>query len=331
MPYFERARAINYESLAVQVLTLMRQNSKGSLSQRELSKILGFTYNRVGKWESLNSPFLWEDFVAVCKALHFPIEEIFRNYFFWIGNEAFNTLNCWKSILKISSAKGLTAGSKKKKLSIEISEHPSFSEFLEKIDQRPGVLIGWLAKLIDISQLPEFKEDYEKLKNIEVLVQDPICSLVSACLQLTHYKILPQHDSQVLADLLDIEKSQVDHAIEALIKSGSIKYDGGKLKSHANDFTLVRNANLHNLTKYLVEKAQLKIKSNEATQNSQPNSVLSTRLYPLSQKAAQKINELIIQTHFEIAELISKDSDPPDHLRSILIQSFTLNKQKGAL
>lgn len=64
---------LNYEMLTMKVIKTLR----GSCTQLELSKMLGYSYNQYTKFESGLKVFRISDFFKVCEVLKRPLRPVF--------------------------------------------------------------------------------------------------------------------------------------------------------------------------------------------------------------------------------------------------------------
>lgn len=68
---------LDYDGLCKEVLVSLRAQH----SQQWLSRKLGYSFNKVYRWESGEDEFYWSDFVAYCESLKKPLDIVFEKVF----------------------------------------------------------------------------------------------------------------------------------------------------------------------------------------------------------------------------------------------------------
>jgi transcriptional regulator with XRE-family HTH domain len=78
---------MNYSVLKIEILKALR----GSQSQSELSRRLGYSYNQVGKWEANAKRMKWTDFHNFCEVCGVSMTSVTRKVFLFTGENSRDT------------------------------------------------------------------------------------------------------------------------------------------------------------------------------------------------------------------------------------------------
>jgi transcriptional regulator with XRE-family HTH domain len=318
----------DYDFLVREIIIVLR----GKISQRSLSKKLGFSFNQVGKWESGFTNIKWDDFLNLCLHLNLPIENSFQLLFYY----SFEKFNIKSSLVCLEKFLGLSSNSEyienkeiKKWISGKVAPH--FSSILRAFDTRPSMLIGWLSFFLDCSKIYSLKKSYEEfLLRIDTVLNDPNCVYVNAALQLRFYKDLKFHDDKLLASHAACSVSELRKTLALLNEHGIISFDGKKYIACAFDFSFsaLPMLKLRSLTKYTTELAAHRYSLIPAKVNPvrTPNlSVSSVRVTAMSSSASRQVAELIAKFHNEMANIVKEDRLPKDNVQIFILHSFASN------
>lgn len=318
----------DYDFLVREIIIALR----GDLSQRSLSKKLGFTFNQVGKWESGFTHVKWDDFLNLCLQLNLPVENSFRLLFF--GN--YEKFSVTSSLLGLDKFLGLSSNldySENKELKKWISGTvvPHFSSVLRALDTRPSVLIGWLSFFLDVSKVTSLKKSYgEFLLRIDTVLSEPNCVYVNAALQLRFYKDLESHDEVLLASHAACSVSELRKTLILMKNQGIISFDGRKYIACPFDFSFssLPMLKLRSLIKHTTDLAAKRYSLIPAKVNpiKTPNlSVSSVRVTAMSATASRKAGDLIAKFHNEMANIVKEDHLPKDNVQICIVHSFASN------
>ncbi len=317
---------LNYNQVCCEFLRELR----GDLSQRDLSKKLGYSYNQVGKWEAGFKQFKWSDFFHLCKVLKIPWEEYFRN-FIWTFQGEFNPISTVAELSRqlVDQNKELKINSQhilKKWLSGE--RDPDFADVLEIIDIVPSMLLSFVSLFIDGQNLQSLQGRFKDFQmSINLVHEEPLCVFINAALQLKEYKELAAHSDLILADHCGTSEDNLRRVLGLMTWNQLIKFDGRKYYPSPLDFSFsgLRLAKLRSLTKYVTYLAAEKYSvepRGEATSLNNP-CVSSVRVNALSSEAAHKVMGLVSSFHHLVSQVVREDQDKPkDNVQVILIHSF---------
>ncbi|MCB9026344.1 MAG: helix-turn-helix transcriptional regulator [Bdellovibrionaceae bacterium] len=315
----------NYPLLSQEILTFLRAKK----SQRELSQLLGYSYNQVGKWESGATKLKWTDFLKLCETLNIPMQVHMSNY---LGKNT-EKIDLKKMAYHLLNSHGLLDLNNKRicnKLHkwTQAKTPFYFADFLELLDSNPSSLFAWLMFFVDGSQLPTIKKSFEHFQTcMDAVADDPILIYVNAALHLQSYQDLLEHNEILLAQHACVQVAQLREALSVLRSLGIIFYDGKKYYPCPFDFSFsnLRHKNLRKFHKYSTLLAGLGYPLAPTPLEKYKNanaSVSSIRVNAISESAAEKISVLVNKFHNEAADVISNDTEPKQNVQIIVFHSF---------
>ena len=327
-PVHAPAEGTDYERLAQEILRQLR----GSLSQRQLSERLGYSYNQVGKWESGVTRIKWDDMIQLAEALALPMEKRFR-HLIWNMEGEFNVANTLRALEKYQALTSSPEAFEPRQLKRWFSgeSEPDFSGILKAFDLRPGMLISWLASFTDCTGLMPIRKRYEDyLVRLESIFEEPVCTYVNSALHLRCYQELAVHDDKLLAEHAACSIPRMRRALQILVSHGLVSFDGKKYRPSGADFSFsgVRNPKLRALTKYTAELTASRYPDKPITidpERTRNISQSSVRIVDMSAEASRKVADLIMKFHHEVGQNVAEDRAPKDNVQIITIHSFASN------
>lgn len=322
---FQPNLTVDYQSLAREIV----QHIRGSLSQRELSDKLNYTFNQVGKWESGATQIKWDDFIQICQVQKVPLEQAFRECF-WSCSPEFNTAMTLRALSDtFSAAHPLEASfhTALKKWDSRKSD-PDLAEILRLIGTAPAVLLGWLSLFIDCEKIEVLAAPYRKLSCVlNTLSDHPSAAFAHAALRLNAYQSLSFHDETLLAEHSACTRSQLRSTLEHMLSAGMIRFDGQKFYPVSNgpDLSWLNHPKFKTVTHRATLHAAQRFVANPNTRP--PNlannvSYASERTACLSNAAAIEISRRILRFHNEVEEIIHSDVLPKNNVQVILAHTY---------
>ncbi|MCB0392449.1 MAG: DUF4423 domain-containing protein [Bdellovibrionales bacterium] len=319
-------RKVNYQILSQEILTELR----GGLSQRELSQLLGFSFNQVGKWESGATKIKWNDFLLICEKLNVPL----TNYFSYYFNRPIETIdlnNISSSILASFSTVDLNNKDVLKILK-KWAAHKSqiyLIDFLKILDSYPSSLFAWLMLFVDCSKIDSIKQQYNHFNNcMDAVADNPLLIYVNAALKVNEYQMLKEHDELILAKHACIQVSHLKKSLNILLDLGIIHYDGKKYHPCKFDFSFsnLKHRKLRKFHKYCTVLAGDGYPLTPMpidTYRDVNISSTSSRVNAISKEASDKIGKLIAKFHNEVTDVIQNDHGIKNNVQIILLHSFS--------
>lgn len=324
---------LNYQQAAIQLIRLIR----GSISQRDLSQKLGYTFNQVGKWEAGLTQIKWSQFVTLCQILEIPFEQNFK-YIFYNNHKPFSISASIQSILdftNMSSKPDSKARTTYKKW-LDGKTVPDLAEIIQLLSVHPPSLFSWLSSLVDCRNISVFARPYEfYLKNVEIVMHYPLATYVNAALKVKAYQDLSEHNDAVLAEHATCTVSELKKILQILVGTGLVHFDGKKYHAGIFNFKFagIRNEKLRSLTKYTTQLTAERYSTTPLQSAGEAPNVIrqynpsqsSVRVAAMSSEAAQKVVELVLKFHHQVEEVLKQDVGAKDNVQVILLHSFASN------
>ncbi|MCB0420514.1 MAG: helix-turn-helix transcriptional regulator [Bdellovibrionales bacterium] len=318
-------RPIDYYELSRMILKQLR----GDLTQRELSHLLDYSFNQVGKWESGAKILKWQEFIEVLMALEFPVERQMRSYF---GNYkgTFSEPDFLRNLITFFGL-NLTDNKKIQKLTKKwenSTTSPDLAEILLVFDSRPSMLVGFLLQYVDCRQIKPLSDRFQIfLKQLESLSEDPNVGFVNEALKLEDYKKLSVHNDDLLARHSGCTVKALKITLSKQLESGAVVFDGKKYHPSPFDysFSTLNNPKLRTFNKYTFDFVAKKYPVSTDDKVPGPlynSSTTSSRVIALSKKASEKIDKLVSQFHSEVGEIVKNDDDPKLNVQVITLVSM---------
>lgn len=312
-----------YFDLGIEVIRQLR----GELSQRELSRRLGYSFNQVGKWDSGATQIKFADFLQIAAAMGIPVEEKMRGFFYTFQSD-FNEENCLRAmsgVLGLSMQEESPAVSRLQEW-LKGSLKPDLWEVLELLDLRPSLLVGWLSEFVDCGKIEPIRPIYETfLSVIESLRRYPVSGLIVAAIQLQAYQDLERHDDFLLARHSACSVQELREALQYLLSAGAIGFDGKKFFNHPVQygFSGLQSSGLRGMTKFAIDLASKRYSLTPAKVDPNTNVGQSAfRSVALSREGSFRARELILKFHSEMAELVEQDKGQKCNVQVIMALSF---------
>lgn len=315
---------------------------RGKLSQKQISQKMGHAFNIYGKWENGNKILMWQDLVDIAEFRKISIDEFLADNFKISSNvdttSALKIVNHFFANYfnhKYETLANYLGISQMKLRRVVKSDAPAPATLILKLlAYRPQHFLILLDKLKVSDKVPEIKRELGRIKSLsEILSASPLNTAVLYFIETTDYKKLKTHSSELIARRLCLTLKQVDTAIEALLKNGSIVWEGKKyihtntaLEFPSTDFRAT--VPLFNYWLYrLTGNINNKLITNNA--KSELPTVYSYRVMAISKKTAEQINTKIRNLYHEIIQL-EKESAPDDVVvRVVMLNHFGLEDCAG--
>lgn len=324
-PKSEMLQVLDYNQLVAEII----KHFRGDLNQRELSTKLGYSFNQVGKWESLATQIKWDDFLNLTAVLNIPVEKHFRDYFFWTREEEFEAESSIKVLFQYVNIDSMGWHRPKSLVDkwLNGTSVPDFSEVLMMMNSKPLVLIGWLSRFFDCSKIPSLQAEYKRIMGtLDAVLSGPYCAIINAVLDLQKYKDLEYHDEELVAKEAGCSVEEVRKSLNFLCEAGTVTFNQKKYVSSCKELSVIRHPKMRLLTKYFTDLAAKRFSSEPPLQVNFANPSISlTRVAALSTEASKKIMDLTIAFHNDVAQVVKTDKGVKDHVRLMVMHNFVSN------
>ncbi len=325
------AGATAYSELSRQILQRMR----GEESQAQLSERLGYSYNQVGKWESGHTHFSWQDFVHLCQVQGIDWQASLRGIFLICTDVDLNKTGIVQvlrdfyglmDLVELAKCMNKSLSSARRLLTSQVKV--DFADVLNLLDRRPLLLLSWLETFLAVEDLPLLQAKIQHRRQVhQGLLQFPWAPEVNAALQLEGYRELSSHSSEWICKVTRLSPRHVDIALRELEHSGLILKRGDKYLSLLRDMSFMRVPNFRRVSEHLNQRIANSFKSQAANTPDPSNpSISSTRIYPLSSEAAQRLAKAMVAFHNQVGEILKSDTGPKTHVRLLVMHSVDTQK-----
>lgn len=321
---------MDYSLLRTEILVAMR----GSQSQIDMSRRLGYSYNQMHKWESGTKRIKWTDFDDLCAVLGIDLSSAFRSSF-QVGEldtsdpgKVFETLHNMVPTYSLADlAKYLHSHISVIRRWAKGESNPDLEMVLRLIDLRPNILSTFLSKIVDVNRVPSLKSIYDteaKLREFESLF--PYACTIELCVGLEDYKKLEVHSNEFIAERVGLPVDTVRKTIGLLVAQGRLVLKSGK---YVPDFKPINMhgdlAAISRVNKYWIERSLSRFNTLDGiplNSKKRPNTQ-TFYVASMSKESMKKISTIIAKCHEEIMQTVVDDKMPEEEIRIILLHHFS--------
>ena len=324
---------MNYQTLKTELLVALR----GSKSTKEISRSLGYSFDKVRRWELGQKHLRWDAFCEYCEVLKVPLAETLcklmtfdpkqvdlnditkyvvqqmrKRYPNETNEQMADKLNCHLSVLK-------------RYLSAEISPDIEFVFALLNLNQ--FFLGTFIIRLLPSNYGGPLRTQFARE---EMFLRDesrsPFSIAVETALALADYIALPEHDDRYLALKSGCTVGEVRLILESGLRSGTvIRHDNGKYKATFN----VENPCGANRAFFIrairlwTERALLRLENgNPINHREDLVGIGGFTVSTASKSAILQINEILLRANDQIAGVLRADNEPCEEIRVSVWHSF---------
>jgi len=303
-------------------------------SSSDLSKILGYKFDKFRRWISNDSIFKTQDFYKLCEVLKLDLShalDLFKCHLIQNDKE----INLFKHLTDYNSIEST------KELSEYLNAHPSVVKRYSKNEVDPNIEV--IFKMMDYKahHLPLF---FKRLFHSKIshpifrswilenthapLVETsmPISAMIEAIISLERFQSVKENHEEFFSELLGVDKKDVEAVLLRMFNTGLIKKENGVI-SIVNNTTNLDGLTLQDVIPFIIHLNQKMIQVLEKRRD--PNyqlpwthGTMAYRVFPSSVESAQKINTILLKANSEILKTLESDLNPKTEARAILLQSF---------
>ena len=315
-----------------EIKKLVLQEILGDRTTSDLSRTLGFSFDKYKRWLEDKKILKWDEFLNLSLMSDLNLtnamdiiqvtngdENIFahlkiRNSF-ESNQEVADYLNCHISVVKRY---------------IQGETIPDVETIFKMIDFYPNNLAGFLHRLF-----------YGKFKNpilstwIVGATKDPffkssktIISIIEACLKLERYSARNVTTDKWLSDLLKIEAAEIRYYLNSMLEAGALSLESDDqyvVNSTSTNTDVVGFMNLIPFFQNLNQKAieMLERKKNDPNCSPKPG-LMAMQICPVSKESMVAINSVLVRAHSEIFKILEEEKGVREEVCCLLVQHFTL-------
>lgn len=305
----------------------------------EMSRHLGFTFDKYKRWMNNEKILRWNEFTELCEKAGLNLqsalemiklpkdeatssEKLFlhlKDYNFLKTNqEVSNFLKCHVSVVKRYSV-GHTV--------------PDVETIFKLISFRANGLSLFINRLFaNEVHNPLLKKWIDTdAESVRFETKYPMSSMISAALSLEDYKNRKLTTEQWLAQLLNFDVSEIQKTIISMLNSKIItqteedKFQVNHTTTNLDGVTVQEIVPfIQYLNKRLIDKLE-KRKDSRFKSQAAPGA-MEYRVFPASLESIDKINSILNKAGNEILKTLEEDTNPKIEARTILLQHFSLTK-----
>jgi hypothetical protein len=324
----------NYSTLK----TLFLEEVLVGTTSAELSKELGYKFDKFRRWLNNESILKTEDFFKICNIKNLNVslaldlfkfdlsfEGSFDNLFKHLSNynviesnkDLSDYLNCHISVVKRYSKNEVDPNIEVILKLMDFKAHhlPLFFRRLFNAKVTHPIFRSWV---IENSNAPSFESSL------------PLSSMIEAVISLDSFKNIKNSHEIYLAELLEHDVDEIKLVLGKMLTSGVIKNENEVL-AISNNTTNLDGLTLQDVIPFIIKLNQKMIKILEKRKD--PNfilpwthGVMAYRVFPSSIESVQKINSILLKANSEILKTLEEDTNPKVEARAVLMQSFGVTK-----
>ncbi len=320
----------DYSALKREILFTLR----GERSQVSVSRSLGYSYNRVHKWESETTRMKWRDFYDFCAALNVSVEKAFCDVFVVVNMDISNAAEVFKILLRFHStlsieelAKKLHCHSSVLRRWIAGTVQPDVEIIFKLMDLRSQFLAQFVSKIVPIERIDTLADRF-RTDTREILDDSsvPQFLLVQLCLGLKEYQELPTHSDELIARIAHMPLEDVRAAIHWLLHHRKIQWSGGKLSPDLNFLNCHGDrATISRLQRFWTRHSLKRLSATEggaANPKKRPNLQCAT-VFTVSKEGMKRIAEKFHTCFEEAIQLVNTEAAPPEEIRVLILDMFS--------
>lgn len=223
---------MNYERIVATFIKIMR----GNRTQNELSRILGYNYNIVNRWEKGTKKILWNDIVVLCQSNGIALDKVLFELCGFRGLRRLNGPHIVQLLVENDSSKKIArehfSNQKIRRLMAGESQL-SFEDFLRIVE----IVFSRSRRFFDLVLEREnfiklFGDNY--LEYNDLVGKNPALAMVRMVVDLKGYKTLPEHSSEYLANRTGLSVLEINSMLAVLENIGMIRWENKRFVTNAD-------------------------------------------------------------------------------------------------
>jgi transcriptional regulator with XRE-family HTH domain len=312
-----------------EIVCILLKSLRNGISQSQMSKKLGYSYNIYGRWESGKRAFLWNDFIAITTLKKQDLENSFLLSFKIPLSECHKDSSLLKVYLKTHSGQANKYLSKKKIDRVIRGERKlKFLEFLLLFDDFAFSSLRFLQYFIDDESFQKMKKANNSLLRDKAL-NNNFNLLILHIFDLESYKKLGSHSDSYIAEKVDLSIDEIERKVRQLEYLEIIKVDENGLYKPAKEserhivYSKESSNSIHNYwRKLLYEQSLMKGSFNDQIENSLRGAHI---IYSSNKKLDMKVAEIVTRMFNDITSAIHNFDCDKKKLKFTHLQVLSIN------
>jgi len=322
------------ETYQLDIVSKLARILRKDKSQNYMNRKLGYQFNQYAKWENGSKTIQWEDLLKICSIQKIDIiKKLARRFPFKDGSGVHSGAHIINFFLRVffdNKVSHLSAYLQLKpdvvRRHINEKSTVSLNIILKLFLYRPIFYLYFFKDLGVLDEYGEIKENFEIISSLEQLeARYPFVSAVLYFTDTTLYKSQERHSSLLVAENTGLTLKQVDFSIEKLhalnlISFKQNKYHFNCVANELNSLTLEQTVRIMTYWMY----RGISYLNRRAYENVTPETKNHAcfRVCTTTKSVAQKINEKLAQTYYEINQMI-KEADKENEEVVLKVLSMT--------
>jgi transcriptional regulator with XRE-family HTH domain len=299
--------AMNYEILRREILTAIRaERTQGQLNQK-----LGFSFNKVYRWESGRAQIGWDEFILVCEICRVDLAKAMGTCFSY-----FEDMRDHRRVMKhfigknkitdIAKATGISRHSLSR--SLNGAQVPTLEHMFVLIDHSSADFLRFIEQIANGKELPFVREKLEFYrKQLEVYYENPWLSALLSAIDLEEYQTNPSEDFLARKSRLPVEI--VRKTIGDLSRESLLHWNGQGWETRFQRIGVRTTPETkQKIAKYVYRQA---FEAVDTSINS-PQMRFSWKLFSLNQKSYEKILQKYTEFFNELGTIIDEGQKGAD-------------------
>lgn len=287
-----------------------------------VSKAMGYKFNILARWVKGTRIIKWEEFLLFSKTIGLNVPQVLATSTGLIYNSIeeqkmfFTHLRAqWGHLSTKQIAQILSTDVSVINKYINGTRSPALATILKILSLREGYLEGFLISCSGDRKNPWHETTSEYVNKVHTLMENPAISTVWSCLALEEYQKLKTHSSEFISEKTKLPVSEVDRYLKILLTQQRAYFN--KSKYHINTASLnilgVPNDQIKQLLAYWHQKTQIMMQGPPGERLRKGNYPVanSLRIFPASEKALNKIYQILKNCDSDILNVLEKENDPP--------------------
>lgn len=317
---------MNFSAIVSELVVALRQER----SSAEVSRAMGYNYNKVHRWEIGTKQLRWDEFCDYCDVLEVPLAEVISRHFvfFWTDLRKFpNFLYTVKySYHSVDS------------LAEKLHRHPSAIKRYLDGDVFPE--LEFILAFINLETLriqrfildllpPDYKSPLRRkfegyLQSADLVWNDPLAIVVREWLYASSYRELKEHDDKFIARRIGTSAKEVRSILRGMLQAGLVRRDeNGKF----SDTGLMLNQS-GGWTKSLFEfyrfwYDRVAQKYAKGVESRREGNINGFKFLSVSREKSLKIHEVLSRAEAEIRGIAQGDCEQDDDVRVVFFGSLS--------
>lgn len=297
-------------------------------STSALSLKLGYSFDKVKRWQNGSKQFRWNEFCDLCALTKTPLAEALASSFGILTAKkkgAYKVVSHLKHFLRIKSANVLakTIGVSPSVMQryLLATTFPDIEIVFELMDQRSQFLDLFFDNLLSPKNTTPNKN--------KSLISIPWAAAVANAASLKPHLHLDVFSAKWIADFTGLSEEQVNQAIDLLLQLKLIKkkgcHYGPTLSRTIGILRKDDQTDYANFIRYWMRRAELRFATPDGkplNHNEGPNKD-AFRIFSASPESAQKISDVMLKAEQEIHDILQQDTNEKNDVRVLLIHHFS--------